>query len=144
VTDPRPCQYCVAVWASMARPDLGHKPIRPDPQDCEWEHRDDPRVYDLARAMAKVFQDRRPSDAQIGYFLANANEIVDDFDPAPETWRVRRVRGAKEDQYDGIEVRMRINDVTYVGLEGGKGDRGALLRLSEFRAQQREANAGAR
>lgn len=134
----RPCPYCVAFYT-----DGGKRPtILPTERDCEWEHRDDQRVYDLARAMAKVMQDRHPSDQQIQWFLADADQVVDHFDPTPERWRVRRLPVSANDGPDGIEMRLRINDVTYVGLEGGKDDRGPLLPLSEYRRQLTEADRG--
>lgn len=102
-------------------------------------HRDDPRVYDLARAMAEVMQGRGPSDEQIAWFLGDADDVVDDFVPPPDRWRVRRLPASENDGCDGIEVRLRIHDVTYVALEGGKDSRGSVLRLSAFREQMRGA-----
>lgn len=125
----RPCQYCIADWAPS---EIGN-------EECEWRHRDDPRVYALARALAVVFQQRNPTDQQIAWFLSNADQVVDDFDPPPAVWRARRLRPCVNDQYDGIEVRLRINGVTYVGLEGGKDDDGPLMKLAEFRRSQRPA-----
>lgn len=129
---PRPCRYCVANWTEQTTR-YGGDPILPEQADCEQTHRDDPRVYALAAAMAKVMQDRRPSDAQISWFLEDADDVIDDFQPTPERWRVRRLPASDNDGYDGIEVRLRINDMTYVALEGGKDCRGSLMRLSEFR-----------
>ena len=129
----RPCKYCIANWAGITSKG-GHEPILPEVEDCEFAHRDDPRVYALARAFAKVFQDRVPSIEQISWFLEDADEVVDDFEPAPEKWSVRRLRACKTDQEQGIDVRLRINGVTYVGLEGGKDTRGSVVRLSTFRS----------
>jgi hypothetical protein len=129
----RPCSFCVAVWAGYAERS-GGKAYGPTETDCEWEHRDDPRVYDLARAMAKVMQDRRPSDEQIGWFLADADEVVDDFGPAPDRWRVRRLSASAGDAEQEILVRLRINDVTYVVLEGGKDTKGSVVKLATFRS----------
>lgn len=133
----RPCRYCVANWIGMSKRapgDVSVEPILPTAEDCEFAHRDEPRVYDLARAFAKVMQDRRPSDEQIGWFLEDANEVVDDFDPTPDRWRVRKLPESAGDADDGIEVRLRINDVTYVALEGGKECRGSIVKLTEFRS----------
>ena len=102
------------------------------------DHRDDPRVYGLAIAMARVGQGRNPTDEQVGWFLGDADDVVDDFDPPPERWRVRKLPDSDE---DGIDARLRINDVTYVCLEGGKDCRGGVLRLATYRAQLAEANA---
>jgi hypothetical protein len=129
----RPCRFCVANWAAVTGR-FDRPPIVPDAAECEMTHRDDPRVYDLALAMAKVFQHRKPTDAQISYFLEDADQVVDRFDPAPEQWKVRRLPPSDNDGPDGIDVRMRINDVTFVGLEGGKDCRGSVVPLKEFRS----------
>lgn len=126
----RPCRYCIADWA----------PVEVSAEDCEWRHRDDPRVYGLAQALASTLQDRNPSDRQIAWFLADADGVVNHFEPPPARWRVRRLPENANDQYDGIEVRLRINDVTYVALEGGKDCPGDMLSLAEFRRQQKEAD----
>jgi hypothetical protein len=130
----RPCKYCVANWVGIVKPTNGNQ-ILPSADDCEYEHRDDPRVYDLARVMASVMQSRNPSDEQIAWFLADADEVIDDFDPPPDRWRVRKLPESANDADYGIEVRLRINDVTYVALAGGKDLRGAVMKLSTFRSQ---------
>lgn len=134
----RPCQYCVAGWAEPTTKGGSPRPIVPDPEDCKMAHRDDPRVYALALAMAKVFQSRDPSDAQISYFLSDADEVVDDFTEVVEEWKVRKLPPSPNDGSDGIEIRMRINDLTYVGLEGGHKERGQTVRLSTFRSWSAE------
>lgn len=139
----QPCRYCVAaVWGeSTTRSNLNRAPNVPEPADCEIAHRDDPRVYQLATAMAAVLQQRNPTDAQIGYFLSDADQVVDDFQPTPHMWRVHRLPARNKDQYEGIDVRLRINGVTYLALEGGKDIPGDLVRLATFREQQRQADA---
>lgn len=129
----RPCRFCVAGWAAATGRIPGATPIVPTAGDCGETHRDDPRVYALARAMAKTMQDRHPSDVQVSYFLEDADEVVDDFVPAPDRWSVRRLPPSANDADDGIDVRLRINDVTYVALEGGKDSRGSVVKLAEFR-----------
>jgi hypothetical protein len=139
IATARPCRYCIANWAGVCSRVPGQAdrdPILPSAEDCAVEHRDDPRVYGLARAMAKVMQDRHPSDEQVAWFLADADEVVDDFDPPPEQWRVRRLPASANDADHGIEVRLRINDVTYVALEGGKDCRGSVVKLATFRSWQ--------
>jgi hypothetical protein len=121
----RPCQYCVAAYEF-------------DTDDCANTHRDEQRVYDLATAMAKLFQDRHPSDKQVGWFLEDAEAVVDDFDPAPERWRLRRLPDSSEQ----FIARFRINDVTYV-LEDGEGH-SPPVRLSTLRQWEREADRAAR
>jgi hypothetical protein len=114
----RPCRFCVAAWTVPTAKGTTRPPILPTAQECEWEHRDDPRVYDLALAMAKMFQHRKPSDAQIGYFLADADAVIDDFDPPPDEWTVAKRRtGGQPGEFD---ARMSINGVVYVLQQGDK------------------------
>jgi hypothetical protein len=101
-------------------------------------------VYDLARAIAKtVCGTRNPSDEQVAWYLEDADEVVDDFNPAPATWSVRKLPPCKSDGENKIEVRLRINGVTYVALEGGKDCRGSVVKLWTFRSWRSEAVAGA-
>jgi hypothetical protein len=140
-SDTRPCKFCIAnVREHLARIGWPDSETTATAEDCEFAHRDDPRVYNLARAMAKVMQSRRPSDEQVAWFLEDANDVVDDFDPPPVEWSVHRLPRQANDGADEIEVRLRINGVTYVALEGGKDSRGSLVKLAEFRRQIREAN----
>src|SRR5574342_101436 len=141
MTDPgaaRPCKYCVANTAGYLARAGSTLTLETRAEDCEMSHRDEPRVYALARALAKVFQTRMPSDEQISWFLEDADEVVDDFDPPPEKWSVRRLRPLVNDADRQIEVRLRVNGVTYVCLEGGKDTRGSVVRLSEFRSWHKE------
>jgi hypothetical protein len=127
----RPCRYCLAAYPILFE--------EGDATSCEWEHRDDPRVYDLAAAMARLFQQRNPTDEQIGWFLSDADAVVDDFEPAPEKWRLRKL----PDSNDEFVARFRINEVTYV-LQDGCKEKVAPVRLSTLRQWQREANEEAR
>lgn len=121
----RPCRYCAAAYEFGA-------------DDCEMVHRDEQRIYDLATAMAKLFQARSPSDEQIGWFLEDAEAVVDDFDPSPERWRLRKL----PDSGDQFVARFRINDVTYV-IEDGEGH-SPPVRLSTLRQWERDAERVAR
>lgn len=103
-------------------------------------HRDDPRVYALAQVMAARMQQRDPTEEQVGWFLADADDVIDDFDPPPDRWHVRKLPDTDE---DGIDARLRINDVTYVCLEGGKDSRGSVVRLSTYRSWLAEARSAA-
>lgn len=134
----RPCLFCIANWAGATGKFTG-EPLLPTAEDCRFTHRDDPRIYDLARAMASVMQQRKPTDEQVSWFLEDADDVVDDFDPAPERWRVHRLRSAVGDEIDEIDIRLRINGVTYVGLAGGKDCRGSVVTLKEFRSWQSAA-----
>jgi len=122
----RPCQYCLAAYPTVAD------------EVCEDTHRDEQRVYGLATAMAAVFQHRPPSDEQVGWFVDDADAVVDDFDPPPAKWRVRRLPYGNGE----FDVRMRINDVTYVCQPGDKSKE-LPVRLSTLRQWQREAEADA-
>lgn len=121
----RPCRYCIAAYEF-------------DAADCEAVHRDEQRIYDLAEAMAKLFQARHPSDEQVGWFLEDADAVVDDFDPTPDRWRLRRL----PNRFEQFVARFRINDVTYV-IEDGEGY-SPPVRLSTFRQWEREADQAAR
>ena len=123
----RPCRYCLAAYPEIAG------------EICEWEHRNEQRIYDLATAMAAVFQHRPPTDEQIAWFLDDANAVVDDFDPVPEKWRVRKLPTG---DYSEFIARFRINDVTYI-LQDGDKTKTTPVRLSTYRSWQREAEAEA-
>jgi hypothetical protein len=128
----RPCRYCLAAYPILFEDG--------DVTSCEWEHRDEQRVYDLATALARIFQQHHPTDEQVGWFLQDADAIVDDFDPVPGKWRVRKLPPGKSGEFI---MRFRVNDVTYVVEEGGK-DKSNPVRLSTLRQWQREAEAAAR
>ena len=119
----RPCRYCVAAYPSCADEICG-----------DHIHRDEQRIYDLAIAMARVFQQRQPTDEQVGWFVDDANAVVDDFDPVPEKWRVRKL----PDDFREFDCRFRINDVTYV-LQPAEFEKAYPVRLSTYRSWLREA-----
>ena len=124
----RPCKFCLAAYPILFEDG--------DVSSCEFEHRDDPRVYALAAAMARIFQPRPNTDEQVAWFLQDADAVVDDFDPPPEKWRVRKLPLGSSGEFI---MRFRVNDVTYVVQEGGK-EKTNPVRLSVLRAAQREAN----
>jgi hypothetical protein len=124
----RPCRYCLAAYPIL------------EGEECERTHRDEQRVYDLATAMAALFQQRPPTDEQVGWFLDDADAVIDDFDPTPHKWRLRRL----PDDFSEFDVRFRINDVTYVCQAGDKCEKALPVRLSTLREWQREADAEAR
>ena len=145
----RPCRFCIAFWAEPATRNgwMGAPPV-PEPEDCEMAHRDDPRVYALAEAMAKVFQDPQPTDAQISYFIEDADDVVDDFDPAPDAWVVESAgefvyEDEDEDEIPvgAIDFQLRINGIDYVALSGEK-ERGSTVALATYRSWMEEANRG--
>lgn len=124
----RPCKFCLAAYPILFKDG--------DTTSCEWEHRDEQRVYDLAAAMARIFQSRPNTDEQVAWFLQDADAIVDDFDPVPEKWRIRQLPPGKSGEF---VMRFRVNDVTYVVQEGGK-EMVNPVRLSTLREWQREAD----
>ena len=126
----RPCRYCLAAYPEIAA------------EICDDDyHRDTQPLYDLAIAMAGLFQHRPPTDEQVGWFVDDAEAVVGDFDPAPEKWRLRKLPTGGSGEFD---CRFRINGVTYVAPEGGKDCKGYPVRLSTYRQWMREANAEAR
>ncbi len=127
-TASRPCRFCLAAYPILFEDG--------DVTACEWEHRDDPRVYELAAAMARIFQPRPNTDEQVAWFLQDADAVADDFDPPPEKWKLRKLPDGGSDEF---AVRFRINGVTYVIPEGGK-EKANPVRLSTLRTWQREAN----
>jgi hypothetical protein len=126
----RPCKYCLAAYPILFEDG--------DVTSCEFEHRDEQRVYDLAAAMARVFQAKEPTDEQVAWFLDDADAVVDDFDPAPERWRVRKL----PDDFSEFDMRFRLNGVTYVVQRADK-EKATPVRLSTLRQWQREADAEA-
>lgn len=123
---PRPCRFCSANYGECV-----------DAEMCEMTHeRPAEAVSPLAAAMARIFQQRNPTDAQVGYFMQDADEVIGDFDPLPEKWRVRKLPMSESDEF--IQ-RFRINEVTYV-IEDGEGFI-PPVRLATLRAQQKEAEA---
>lgn len=132
--ETRPCRYCVAGWAEPTAKVVpeGWMPPVPDPEDCEMTHRDDPRLYALATAMAAEMQQPEPTDAQVWYFLEDADEVVDDFRPVPDTWAVEKLPDGK-DSFGEVDAWLRINGVDYVALAGEKC-RGQLVKAEEWRS----------
>ena len=124
----RPCRFCLAAYPILFEDG--------ETTDCEFTHRDDQRVYDLAAALARVFQQRVPTDEQVAWFLDDADAVVDDFSPAPAKWRVRRL---PETRYDEFDARLRINDVTYV-IPAACKEKTTPVRLATYRGWQREAD----
>jgi hypothetical protein len=131
VTEGRPCKYCRAAYPILFEDG--------ETADCEFTHRDDPRVYALALAMARRFQPAPATDERIAWFLNDADAVVDDFDPAPDKWRVHKL---PDNPRDDFVARMRINGVTYVIQDGDK-EKTVPVRLATLRQWQREADAEA-
>jgi hypothetical protein len=118
----RPCKYCLAAYPVLFE--------NGDVPSCESGHRDEQRVYALAAAMARIFQPRPNTDEQVGWFLQDADAVVDDFDPPPAKWKLRKLPDGK------FEARFRINGVTYVTPCGGT-EKTTPVRLATLRSWQR-------
>ena len=112
----RPCRFCAAQRFEL--------------EECEMTHRADiDDLTPLATRLASIFQQRNPTDAQIGMFMGDADAIFGDFDPKPDVWRVRKL---PLNDYDEFVMRFRINDVTYV-VPDGEGYN-EPVRLTEYRS----------
>ena len=84
-----------------------------------------------------VFVFNAPSCVPRAELADDADAVVDDFDPVPEKWRLRRL---PENNFAEFDCRFRINDVTYVIQAGGKDCKPLPVRLSTYRGWQREAD----
>ncbi|MBE7193770.1 MAG: hypothetical protein INR66_14965 [Gordonia polyisoprenivorans] len=99
------CRYMEAAYPDLSAEDCS----------CASFHRHEPRVFQLASALAVVFQGENPTDEQIAWFLNDADAVVDEFDPTPKTWTV--VDLGEPNQYrdlPGVIRRFTINGVEYV------------------------------
>lgn len=87
---------------------------------CDW-HRHEPRVFDLARAFAAaVHETADPTDEQVGWFVDDADAVVDDFDPVPESWVTTAFKVTDE---AGLDFTTTINGRAYVVQDnGGSGE----------------------
>lgn len=94
------CKFMRAAYPTMADDDMM----------CA-QHRHEPRVFALAEAMARVFQNPEPSDEQIAWFLDDADAVVDDFDPSPDAWVIEDGDYPKE---SGLDHQFTLNGVAYV------------------------------
>lgn len=123
-TNVRPCRYCRAAYGD-------------DAELCEFAHGHSvEEVGTLAAAMARIFQQRNPTDEQIGWFMDDAEAVIEDFDPVPDKWRLRKLPMSVDDEFI---VRFRVNDVTYV-IENGEGHI-PPVRLTTLRTWRKEAEA---
>lgn len=117
------CRYMVAAY-----PDL-------DAEDtCTDMHRHEQRVYDLARALAAAIHESEPSDEQVAWLLNDADAVVDDFTPTPETWEVVN-RGYPEEY--GLDHAMQINGVEYVA-QTAEWDPAPLIKRATWEEWQQE------
>jgi hypothetical protein len=79
---------------------------------CEDFHRHEPRVFALAKALARAFQSEPISDEKIAWFLNDADAIVDDFGgPEWDDWTVAIIDGPLP---HGLDKRLMVNGVEYV------------------------------
>lgn len=119
------CRYMQAAY-----PDL-------DADETCSEHRHDEPTFSLARAMAVAFQQPDPSDEQVGWCMDDAAAVVDDFDPAPESWSVTEPEITNE---AGLDFTLTINGVPYV-VQPSEWEPSHPLRRATWDEWQQEANA---
>lgn len=93
------CRYLAAAY-----PELGW-------EDTCAEHRHEERVFSLAVEMARAFQGDT-SDEKVGWFMNDADAVVDDFDPTPESWEVVSLGYPKREP--GLCHILTVNGVEYV------------------------------
>jgi hypothetical protein len=116
----RPCRYCLAAYPAVAD------------ETCQFEHRDDQRIYDLAAALAAVFQPEPLTDEKTCWFLGDADAIVDDFGPDTGQWQIGQMPDDPE-----FAMCFEVNGETYIVQDGD--DHVTPVRLSTFRQWQQEA-----
>jgi len=93
------CRYCLAAY-----PTLG--------DEEHLTHSDDPRMGDLARALAVLFQSTdTPTDEQIGWFCQDADAVIEDHPDATE-WVIT-------DHVDmppltGVDLEFTLNGIPYI------------------------------
>ena len=101
------CRYLAAAYPTL------------DAEDTCWSHRHEPRVFALAEAMAHVMQ-TDVTDEKIGWFVDDANAIVDDFNPTPDAWEVTESQPPAWDEdldeptLPGISHTFTVNGRRYV------------------------------
>lgn len=116
--DGTQCSYMAAAYPTLDADDTCHS------------HRHEDRIVELARAMAATFQQSGSSDEQIAWFLDDADAVIDDFDPAPESWEVTDNEVMPKD-LPGIVNRFRINGVEYV-LQDSDWEPAHPVRLTTY------------
>ena len=92
------CQYMAAAYPTLSAE-----------ESCSG-HRHEPRVFALAEALANVCQSD-VTDEKVGWFVDDAEAVIDDFDPAPSEWSVTEPELSDR---IGVEQEFRINDQPYV------------------------------
>lgn len=100
------------------------------------EHRHEPQVFALARALAIEFQKPEPSDEQIAWFLDDADTVIDDFESAPNQWPTEwAITGHRTmpKELHGITDLFKINGVEYV-LQEAEWEPSHPVKLSTYRS----------
>ncbi len=105
MSDPDPCRFIAAAYPG---------------QEC-FDHRHEARVFDLSRTLAAAtHKTADPTDEQAAWFLADADAVVDDFDPTPPEWVVTAAEISNE---PGLDFTLTINGRAYVVQDnGGSGE----------------------
>ncbi|MDI1288691.1 MAG: hypothetical protein PSX37_01910 [bacterium] len=100
------CEFCRAAWPSLTGDDFFHG--------------DDPRLPDIARALADVAQGPNPTDEQVGWFIDDADAIVGDWPGHPGPWVITDWNHSPtdpecpEESWVGIDLTFTLNGVPYV------------------------------
>ena len=97
------CRYHAAAYPEL------------DARDTCDDHRDDPRLYDLARAFAVACGHHpEPSDDVIGWFIEDAEAVIDDFSPEMTAWVVTTPTPPSEEESFQLDFTLTINGEAYV------------------------------
>ena len=109
------CKYMAAAYPTLTA------------EESCGNHRHIPEVFALASAMAAVFQSE-VTDEKVGWFLEDADAVVDDFDQAPGNWTVTEPEISAR---HGVTQEFKVNDQVYV-LPDGDWEASVPVRLSTW------------
>ena len=119
------CRYMAAAYPGSTADETCHS------------HRHEARTFDLARAFAAgVHETPDPTDEQVGWFLDDADAVVDDFDPVPESWVTTAFEYTGE---AGLDLTLTINGRPYVVQDNmGSGEACTPVARSTWESWTRE------
>ena len=121
----RDCRWCFAAYPILA--------------DEECPHLNDPRIGDLARAFAVVCQNPDPSDEQIGWFVEDADAVIDDFPAETTSWTVTGPVPPSEDESFALDFTLTINGEAYV-VQQSEGEPAHPVKRSTWESWIEEAD----
>ena len=96
------CRYHAAAYPELEARDT-----------CD-DHRDDTRLYDLARTFAVACSHPEPSDEVIAWFIEDAEAVIDDFPPEMTAWVVTTPTPPSEEESFQLDFTLTINGEAYV------------------------------